>query len=43
MTPLHLAVANGHVEKVNYLCDEGADINIQDNDRVIINAGILAD
>ena len=43
MTPLHLAVAIGHIKKVNYLCDEGADINIQDNDGVILNAGRLAD
>ena len=41
MTPLHLAVASGHIKKVNYLCDEGADINIQDNDGVILNAGKL--
>ena len=43
MTPLHLAVAIGHIKKVNYLCDEGADINIQDNDGVNLNAGRLAD
>ena len=38
MTPLHLAVANDDIKKVNYLCDEGADINIQDYDGVILNA-----
>ena len=40
MTPLHLAAESGHIKKVNYLCDEGADINIQDNDGVNLNAGI---
>ena len=35
MTPLHLAVTIGHIKKLNYLCEEGADINIQDNDGVI--------
>ena len=43
MTPLHLAAESGSIKKVNYLCDEGADINIQDNDGVSINAGRLAD
>ena len=43
MTPLHLAAESGHDNIVNYLCDEGADINIQDNDGVSINAGRLAD
>ena len=43
MTPLHLAVAIGHIKKLSYLCDEGADINIQDNDGVILNSDRLAD
>ena len=43
MTPLHLGVAIGHIKKVNCLCDEGADTNIQDNDGVILNAGRLED
>ena len=43
MTALHLAAESGHIKKVNYLCDEGADINIQDNDGVNLNAGRLAD
>ena len=42
MTPLHLAAEIGHIKKVTYLCDNGADINIQDNDAVKINAGRLA-
>ena len=40
MTPLHLAVESGHIKKVVYLFDKGADINIQDDDGVILNAGI---
>ena len=43
MTPLHLAAESGHVKKVNYLYDERADINIQDNDGVILNADSLED
>ena len=39
MTPLHLAAESGHVKIVNYLCDEGADSNIQDKDGVNLNAG----
>ena len=41
MTPLHLAAEKGHVKIVNYLCDEGAVIKVQDNDGVSI--GRLAD
>ena len=38
MTPLHLAAESGHIKiVVNYLCDKGSDINIQDNDGVILN------
>ena len=43
MTPLHLAAKSGHVKIVIYLCDQGADINIQDNDGVNLSAGKLAD
>ena len=43
MTPLHLAAESGHIKTVNYLCDERAVINIQDNDGVILNADRLAD
>ena len=35
MTPLHLAAESGRIKIVTYLGDEGADINIQDNDAVI--------
>lgn len=31
MTPLHLAAERAHMDVVNYLVDEGADINMQDN------------
>jgi len=41
MTPLHLA-ESGHVKTVNYLCDKGAAIDIQDNDGVNLNAGRVA-
>ena len=43
MTPLQLAAESGHIKIVIYLCDKGADINIQDNDGVIPNADRLAD
>ena len=42
MTPLHLAAESGHIKVVNYLCDEGADVKIRDNDGVNLNAGRLA-
>ena len=42
MTPLHLAAECGYIKIVNYLCDEGADINIQENDEVNLYAGRLA-
>ena len=43
MTPLHLAAESGHIKIVNYLCDKAADINVQDNDGVILNADRFAD
>ena len=43
MTPLHLAAESGHAKIMNYLCDEGADIKIQDTDGVNLNAGRLED
>ena len=43
MTPLHLAAKSGHIKKVNYLCDKGADINIPDDDGVNLNVGRLED
>ena len=38
MTPLHLAAESDSIIILNYLCDKGADINIQDNDGVCLNA-----
>ena len=43
MTALHLAAKGGHIKIVTHLCDEGADLNIQDDDGVNLNAGRLAD
>ena len=43
MTPLHLAVEDGHIKKMDYLFDQGADIDIQDDNGIILNAGRLAD
>ena len=46
MAPLHLAARSGRVKILNYLVEQGADINIQDNNGVILchtNAGRLAD
>ena len=43
MTPLHLAAESDHIIIVNHLCDKEADINIQDNEGVILNADRLAD
>ena len=40
MTPLHLAVQSGHIKVVDYLFDQQADVDTQDNDGVI-NAGRL--
>ena len=36
MTPLHLAAESGHIKIVDYLYDQGADINIQADNGVII-------
>ena len=43
MTPLHLAAKHGHITIVTYFCNEEADINIQDNDGVNLNAGTFVD
>ena len=34
MAPLHVAAEKGHIQIVEYLCDQGAKINIQDKNRV---------
>ena len=43
MTPLHLAAESGHIKKMDYLFEKGADINIQDDEGVILNAGRWSD
>ena len=46
MAPLHLAARSGRVKILDYLVEQGADINIQDNNGVILchtNAGRLTD
>ena len=35
MTPLHLAVESNHTKMVECLLDQGADINLQDNNEAI--------
>ena len=38
MTPLHVAAANGHFEKiVGYLVDKGATIDVKDKDGVSLH------
>ena len=39
MTALHLAAESGHIKIVITLCNKGADLHIQDNDGVNLNAG----
>ena len=43
MTALHLAAESGNIKIVNDLDVQGADINIQDNDGVNLNADRLTD
>ena len=46
MTPLHLAAESGRIKMMNCLVEQGADVNIQDDNGVTIcctNAGGLAD
>ena len=37
MTPLHLAVESNHIKMVECLLDQGADINVQDDNQVILH------
>ena len=37
MAPLHLAVESNHIKMVKCLIDQGADINIQDDNEVILH------
>ena len=41
MTPLHLAVEWNHIEMVECLLDQGADINVQDDDAVILHTNVV--
>ena len=36
MAPLHLAVESNRIKMMEYLLDQGADINIQDDDNEVI-------
>ena len=36
MTPLHLAAESSRIKIVDYLVDQGADVNIQDDNGVTI-------
>ena len=37
MTPLHLAVQSNRTKMVEFLLDQGADINLQDENEVILH------
>ena len=37
MTPLHLAAESNHMKIVEYLLDQGANINLQDDNEVILH------
>ena len=41
MTPLHLAVESNCIEMVECLLDQGADINIQDDNEVILHTNAV--
>ena len=41
MTPLHLAVESNHIKMVECLLDQGADINIQDDNQVILHTNAV--
>ena len=43
MTPLHLAVQNNRTKMVECLLDQGADINIQDKNEVILRTYTVDD
>ena len=40
MTPLHLAVESNHIEMVVCLLDQGADINVQDDNEVNLHNAV---
>ena len=41
MTPLHLAVESNHIEMVVCLLDQGADINVQDDNEVNLHTNAV--
>ena len=41
MTPLHLAVESNHIEMVECFLDQGADINVQDDNQVILHTNAV--
>ena len=41
MTPLHLAAEGNRIKMVECLLDQGADINLQDDDEVILYTNVL--
>ena len=41
MTPLHLAVESNRIETVECLVDQGADINFQDDNEVILHTNAV--
>ena len=41
MTPLHLAAEGNRIKMVECLLDQGADINIQDDSKVILHTNVV--
>ena len=41
MTPLHLAVETNHIKMVECLLDQGADLDLQDDDKVILHTNVV--
>ena len=41
MTPLHLAVESNHIEMVECLLDQRADINVQDDNEVNLHTNAV--
>ena len=41
MTPLHLAVESNHIKMVECFLDQGADINVQDDNEVILHTNAV--
>ena len=41
MTALHFAAESNHIKMVEYLLDQGADINLQDDNEVILQTNAV--